>query len=363
MQICFDLYSPYYWPQYEPVYNELVAQGHECYILAYKSNQHEAPETDFFNDLAQSLPVDFIEEKSALSYYQQKQPDWIIFGNGSFSNTKDLNINTKTALLYHGIGVKACYYSPSLARYDIRFTEGHFRQLQLKRMYPKTNFVEVGFAKLDPLFNNKFSDKIDLDSLGLDSSKKTLLYAPTFYPSSIERMPRNWPSTLSDFNIIIKPHFFSLNHSKYKKQRQLFDRWANFKNVYLVPSSNISLLPYMEVADLLISEASSALFEFAALDKPIIWLDFLKLRWSYCGPFKYRYLKRMDATINEYNNIAQHVASPRQLEEEVRHQISSPSQFTRQRHAATSELIGQTDGNVSSRIVKALEEYKRKPTS
>lgn len=357
MRIWFDLYSLYYWPQYEPVYNELISRGHECRIVAYRGDLKDDLLEAFFTNQGKHLPVDFIKEKDALSYYQEKSPDWIIFGNGSFTETTALNKNTKTALLYHGIGVKSCYYSETLSIYDIRFTEGHFRQLQLANMFPSVSFSEVGFAKLDPLFNDQLTNSVNLESLGLDSSKQTLLYAPTFYPSSIERMPKHWPEIFSDLNIIIKPHFFSLSKPQYSRQQKLFKQWANYKNVYLAPATSLSLLPYMEIADVLLSEASSALFEFSALNKPVIWLDFLQLRWGYRGPLKFRLRNRMDTTIDPYRDIALHVPAPKHLEKSVRGQLANPMQYMQARQRATVELIGKTDGKVSVRIADSLERF------
>ena len=41
-----------------------------------------------------------------------------------------------------------------------------------------------------------------LQKLGLKAEKKTLIYAPTFYPSSIECFPKNFPEDLNQYNIL-----------------------------------------------------------------------------------------------------------------------------------------------------------------
>ena len=50
-------------------------------------------------------------------------------------------------------------------------------------MYPEDNFQNVGFCKMDPIINGE-ENGIDFTTLRLDNNKKTILYAPTFYPSS-----------------------------------------------------------------------------------------------------------------------------------------------------------------------------------
>ncbi|WP_218563871.1 CDP-glycerol glycerophosphotransferase family protein [Marinospirillum perlucidum] len=351
--IKFDTPSLYYIPQYEPVLKELEKRGVNCELVI-----HKKPDNQLLLDsytATTSLPFQIIDSDEVLDYYQDCKPDWILFGNGC-SYLKELDPHTKTALLYHGIGVKSCYYDPELAEFDLRFTEGQFRQEQLQQLYPQAYFVQTGFAKLDPLakVNRPYSKAFDLASHRLDPNKPTLVYAPTFYPSSIECLPINWPQELNDCNIIIKPHLISYTHKKYAQQRERFHHWANFDNVYLAPAEEISLLPYMATADLLISEASSALFEFAALDKPVIWLDFLKLRWSYRGPLRFRFEKRMDQTIHQYRQVATHVNKPSELAKIVKQELKEPLKRQKQRAETTQELIGDLDGQVSVRIATTL---------
>ncbi|SFB84081.1 CDP-Glycerol:Poly(glycerophosphate) glycerophosphotransferase [Marinospirillum celere] len=351
--IWFDTPSLYYIPQYEPVIEELQKRGYKASLLIH---QHPAQKQliDHFCKKTQ-LPWKLINSKDSAEFYSREKPEWIIFGN-NYEPLKQLDKNTKTALLYHGIGIKSCYYDAELAQFDVRFTEGSFRQEQLQTLYPEANFKQTGFAKLDPLgtSNLPYQKAFKPEEHGLDANRPTLVYAPTFYPSSIERMPKNWPNYFSDCNLVIKPHLFSYTNKKYAKQRQLFKHWQTYPNVYLAPAEEISLLPYMATADLLISEASSALFEFAALDKPVIWLDFLKLRWSYRGIFRYRFERRMDMTINDYRDVATHISRPNDLEQIIREELQHPERKKAERLKATQQLIGEVDGKASIRIAGYL---------
>lgn len=360
MKILFDLASLYYWPQYFPVFQELTKRGHSCSLALHTDSVDAEVLRAFVETLPANIAYEVVAEKNLVRYFQKQAVDWIVFGNDNFDEFSSLPAQTKTALLYHGIGVKACYYSEGLSKFDVRFTEGSFRQQQLQNMFPDANFHEVGFAKLDPLFDPDYYqfEQMNLESIGLKSGRPTLLYAPTFYPSSIERMPKDWPAKFSDCNIIIKPHFFTWSNSKYQKQRDLLKHWQGFDNVYLAPAKSVSLLPYMDKADLLISEASSALFEFAALDKPVLWLDFLQLRWGYRGIFSYRFKRRMDTTIDPYRDVALHVQKPKDLDAAVRSQLQRASEFKAKRERTTTELIGQVDGKVSQRIADYLEQHK-----
>ncbi|HET6725421.1 MAG TPA: CDP-glycerol glycerophosphotransferase family protein [Gammaproteobacteria bacterium] len=360
MNILFDLASLYYWPQYEPVFFELTRRGHTCKVCVHAHDENTGPIDHFLEQVRTPSAFHLVPEQRRLEEYVWDAPDWIVFGDGNFDQFSELSVGTHTALLYHGIGVKSSYYEKRTSLFDVRFTEGTFRHNVLRSMYPDARFEDVGFAKLDPLFNPEYFnfEPIQLNTLGLREDRPTLLYAPTFYPSSIECMPEDWPARLNNCNVIIKPHFFTLSKRKYHEQRKLLARWQRFDNVHIASAGSVSLLPYMAISDILVSEASSSLFEFAALNKPIIWLDSLHLRWSYRGIFRYRFNRRMDNIIDEYRDVALHLGSPAELRSAVDSQLSDRNMFAPQRLRATTELIGYTDGKASLRIADYLERFQ-----
>jgi hypothetical protein len=360
MIVYFDVRNLYYLPQYLPVYHELKARGADCRFLFYRDAQFDAVINEVVKSEAlPSLWAGSIDE--ALVIYQDAAPNWIVFGNHfqHLEKLKSADSPIKSALLYHGIGVKDCYYDVELNQFDIRFVEGPHRYQEIKRRHPKARIEAVGFAKLDPLFSNSTPrPEFNLTEAGLSEEKPTLLYAPTFYPSSIEYIPDDWPQQFESFNIIIKPHFFTLSQKSYASQRRKIEHWAEADNVYIGKTTEYSLLPFMATADLLISEASSALFEFAALGKPIVWCDFLKLRWSYRGPLRYRFTRRMDQTILQYQDIAAHTKHSRALYETVCEQLDNPAHYEHKRQQYCEELIGERDGKVSLRIADYLETHR-----
>jgi len=298
--------------------------------------------------------VDSVE--GARDYYRVQRAQWLILGN-SFKYLDELPDTTRTALINHGAGIKGAGHDASMCRVSVRFAEGPYQLRQLQKHYPQGTYVDVGFSKLDPLFDPAVENPgLNLAALGLDPTKPTLLYAPTFYPSSIERMSDHWPAEFADYNLLVKPHFFTYTKSRYKAQRRKLAKWRSADNVHVADVSDYTLLPFMASADLLISDASTALFEFAALDKPVVWCEFLKLRWSYRGPFRYRYTRRMDRDILRYADIAVHAQRYRDLLGHVQSELADPSQHQPQRQSHTRELMGLTDGRVSQRIVDYLLE-------
>lgn len=351
MRVFFDIQHLYYVPQYLPVKNALEKQQVECVFILYKQ--------EYLNDVLKSyvernnLKHTWVSnEGEANAIYQAEKPFWIIFGNAR-DNLDKIHLHSKTALMQHGIGPKACYYDVSKSAIMYRFVEGPYRLKRLQQLFPEKKFIDTGFAKLDPIINSE-NDKIDLAALSLDSKRKTILYAPTFFPSSIECLPKNFPELFKEYNIIVKPHFFSLIKPKYKSQQKMLSSWGNYKNVYICDVGEISILPFMEHASLLISDASSTLFEFTALNKPAIWCDFYKLKWSYRGILKFRLKRRLDNDLKYFGKVATKVINVKELIQQVNIHINKPQTKEADRLEVAEYLTGKIDGKCSERIAKFI---------
>jgi len=351
MNVFFDIQHLYYLPQYLPVKSALEERGVHCHFVLY--NQKQLQEILISCADKESLNYTCVEDShEARTLYLNKKPEWIIFGN-AFNDLAEINSTSKTALMQHGIGPKSCYYDVSKSEITYRFVEGQHRLKRLQSLFPEKVFIDTGYAKLDPLINQTLKH-INLIELGLDPKKKTILYAPTFYPSSIECLPSNFPALVEQYNLIVKPHFFSLIKKKYKKQQKILKGWASYNNVYVSPIEESSIIPFMGIADLLFSDASSTLFEFTALNKPAIWCDFYKVRWTYRGIFKWRLNKRLDDDLKYFGKVACQTNNVTQLIHEISNQIQHPDLKEAERLEMTELLTGTVDGKCSERIANFI---------
>ena len=112
-------------------------------------------------------------------------------------------------------------------------------------------------------------------------------------------MADDFPAEFKDCNIIVKPHYLTYERNKYKKQLQKFKKWEEYSNCKVMPLSEYNLVPFLAIADVMISDESSAMFEFAGLNKPVISNRYFKLRWSYyLMPWKLN--KRIDHSKDFY---------------------------------------------------------------
>ena len=352
MHVAFFAEQLYYLPQFAPVVRALIARGHRVTtLLRIDEKLRDVP---IAVDLPQVEAHTLLRVDSPVQAYAELRklaPDWAVFGS-FLADGETLAPNTRTALVYHGIGVKNVLFDPRLNRFDLRCVESQrvLDELVAREPGVRDRLALVGFAKLDPL--------LPIQPAALSgSAAPVLLYAPTFYPSSLELMPEDLKSLVPGAHWIVKPHFFSWVVPQYAKQRERMKRWAD-AGIEVLGPEHYDLVPLMARADVLVSDASSALFEFAALNKPVVWCRFLKLRWSYRGIFAWRYKQRIDPNTPRYEAVAYGADKPAALGGVLQQALAdrrSGKPASAEREALIEHLIGPRDGQTSQRIVDALE--------
>ena len=131
--------------------------------------------------------------------------------------------------------------------------------------------VEIGFPKTDRLLDGTLDREAILERHGLSGDRPVLLYAPTGAKrNSLETMGEELIQRLSatgDYDLLVKPH----DHPKHKID--WFERLAPLENEHVRLVRGPDVIPSLFVADLLISDASSVVNEYALLDRPIVFLD------------------------------------------------------------------------------------------
>lgn len=127
----------------------------------------------------------------------------------------------------------------------------------------------TGYPQMDPLFRRD-----PAPDLGLDPDQKVILYAPTFNegmssaPIVGEHLVRLIRGSGPPLDVIVKPH--PSIPDRHPRWMEWWTRAAgDDPRVRLLdPVSDVTQA--MLAADLLISDASSVIFEFIALDRPIV---------------------------------------------------------------------------------------------
>jgi CDP-glycerol glycerophosphotransferase (TagB/SpsB family) len=133
----------------------------------------------------------------------------------------------------------------------------------------------TGMPKVDQLVDGSLQRDDVLTSLGLDPRRQTVLYAPTWSPdSSLNRIGLDLIRRLSalPINLIVKLHDRSRDaRARYSGAVD----WPEAVVSALAPGRGVlapgaDICPYLEAADLMLTDHSSAGFEYLLLDRPIV---------------------------------------------------------------------------------------------
>ncbi|GHH97454.1 CDP-glycerol glycerophosphotransferase family protein [Neobacillus kokaensis] len=144
---------------------------------------------------------------------------------------------------------------------------------KLKGIYPG-EIIEEGYPRIDlTLQTNRRQFQAVLTSTGLtiDSSKKTILYAPTWKGTNVSRAKNDMFQIIADmaylidqvgreYNVLIKVHPFLYAEAR---------KFQEIKNI-LVPDF-IDTNELLSAVDLLITDYSSIFFDYLVTDKPILF--------------------------------------------------------------------------------------------
>ena len=344
--IYFYVAYPYYFPHFIPISQVFKRQGHQVvFVLSEKQNTQNMEYIAKENKLEYKFGEAFLFDKSV---------DAVFFGS---PYEKAKKVNAITIFMDHGLGPKfPKSYIACIEYFDIYLTEGTQKYNQLKRLYPDLEYkVEnVGFSKFDGVINLSDKErKTLLTRYGLNKNKKIILYAPTFFPSSIERMKDDFPKHFPNCSILVKPHYLSYERDKYRNQLEKFRKWERYDNCIILPLEEYNIVPFLAISDIMISDESSTMFEFASLNKPVISNQYFKLRWSY-HLMPWRLSNRIDSSKARYRKMLDNAYNYEDTLRYVREALQNPKKLEGYRLNLSKELSGENDGKVSERISKVV---------
>ncbi len=178
--------------------------------------------------------------------------------------------------LFHGVSFRNMAVRRDVLVYDRLFLTGPY----MRRLFTDSQMlrdrdprlVNIGFPKLDRLVDGTLDRRKILNRLGLSGRRPVLLYAPTGQKdnslehtgiAAIERL-----RATKRYDILIKLHDHPRDRSVDwpAKLKPLLDDHTKL-------ITDFDVVPYMFVADLLISDASSVSSEYSLLDRPMVFLD------------------------------------------------------------------------------------------
>lgn len=179
--------------------------------------------------------------------------------------------------LFHGVSFRNMAVRRDVLVYDHLFVVGPY----MRRLFTENQLLReddprllpIGFPKLDRLTDGTLDRRRILDRLKLSGRRPVVLYAPTGQAQNsleigvgeamIERLKRT-----GKYDILIKLH----DHPRDRltdwpeRLKPLLDAHTRLVHDY-------DVVPYLFVADLLVTDASSVSNEYALMNRPMVFLD------------------------------------------------------------------------------------------
>ncbi len=178
--------------------------------------------------------------------------------------------------LFHGVSFRNMAVRRDVLVYDRLFLTGPYMrrlftdQQMLRDRDPR--LVNIGFPKLDKLLDGTLDRAAILKRVGFSGRRPVILYAPTGQKdNSLEHTGEAVLERLratGKYDILIKLH----DHPRDRgtdwptRLKPLLDKHTRL-------ATGLDVVPYMFVADLLLTDASSVSNEYALLDRPMVFLD------------------------------------------------------------------------------------------
>lgn len=171
-----------------------------------------------------------------------------------------------------------------------RHRRPNYSGFRIRRRVEKGCFAEgdpkirrAGFAKTDRLTNGALDARRTRAACGLDPALPMLVYAPSWgAESSLDKYGEALLTALHGWggNTIVKLHdkAFDPRHAR-RNWRAFLDGLAGPR--FAAPKS-WDVIPFLQAADLLVTDISSVGFEFLQLDRPILFMTFegQLVRWE-----------------------------------------------------------------------------------
>lgn len=347
-KILFQLNYLYHVPAVAPII-ELFAQDDKYDIAFEISLDFEYKLGIFRKRFPQSSFKEYFPD-NVRSIKNGEQFD-VIFGTDVIDRTKFKDATL--CMVYHGPTFNKTVTYRELQKHSddkyIIFVESEFTADKLieSNSIGNSEALVVGFPKLDPYLNGKYNKDDILIDLGLDKNKQTVLYAPTYKPTSIYDLYQEIFEATKSYNLIVKLHHYSWmgKYASRNQSRLFLNQLKNYNHAIILPQDFYNIIPLYAAADTLISEASGALNEFLITEKVgIVYnLTVKDLTSSKSGSllsYDGSYLE------NEFINIF----TPDQIEEAINKALNPSMEQIEKIKKYKNKYFYKNDGKASERI-------------
>ena len=237
--------------------------------------------------------------------------------------------------IFHGLAGEKKGHFRIRHYFDLYLTQGPYftkKFNELRKIHKDFDVIETGWSKLDIYSNNKSELHKEKDVLKSNhKADKIVLYAPTFSPSltSAPFLKKEIQNLAANTSYLILLKFHDLISEKLRSE---YKSIANkYDNIIFLEERNI--LKYLIIADIMISDTSSVVFEFLLLNKAVITYKSIK-------------------PTNAWENIN----DAQLLSEKIQYNLNEDP-YVVQRAKIIEDYHPYNDGNSSLRMIQVIENY------
>jgi CDP-glycerol glycerophosphotransferase (TagB/SpsB family) len=286
-------------------------------VCKTKKLQHELLQLGISTQRLPAFPAKLIMPRHSIHYFPEKKIKIIGMRHGVYHFKKFINSKK------YNVFDKFLFTSPTEEREarDIGITTG----------------VGIGFPKIDPLFTGEINEQAINElkkKLGFNE-KPIILFSATWDKSGLSAVDK-WASDISE--LAKKYHILVTLHPWISQK--YFDLISENKEVWFIQDNDI--LPYLAIADVMISDTSSIIAEFCSLNKPIITFEI---------PVQNRLSKKIYQMLEE---ISERVKSFDELKSVLPKVLKEPEKCAVNRDKWNKILYYKLDGKAGKRAAEEI---------
>lgn len=272
VRIVFAGYAPVHFVCFQPIYERLRRSRD---IDVFLSGGREAAPGRPALTAAQMYAPFRVPRSRVIGLNQMRARDFDMVFCAHVSGYFPRN-DEERVQLFHGVSFRNMAVRRDVLVYDHLFIVGPYMkrlftgQQMLRETDPR--LVPIGFPKLDRLVDGSLDRRALLRRVGFSGRRPILLYAPTGQAgNSLEHTGEAVLQRLKKtgkYDILIKLHDHPRDRTVDWPARlePLLDEHTRL-------AKDFDVVPYLYLADLLITDASSVSNEYSLLDRPMVFLD------------------------------------------------------------------------------------------
>ncbi len=275
-RILFTGYAPVHFLCYWPVYDRLASDERVELWLSGGFREEVDGKKKIFDYRLEGFYDQFpVDQGRVIPIERARQEDFDVLVCAHLSDALFPRSVRRTVQIYHGVSFKNLAVRDKALRFDVLCLPGRYHAEQYRERglirAGASRCLLTGFPKSDQIVAGGFDRRALLVRHGMDPSLPVVLFAPTGdKDNALDTMGERIVTALRDdgrWNLFVKPH----DHPK--RAIDWKERLRPLENNRFRVVRSWDVVPYLKVADLLVTDASSVAVEYTLLDRPIVFVD------------------------------------------------------------------------------------------